>query len=162
MRHAFGHAGTSCDNRDPVISFFLGNDSRRAAKAGPPRQKSSARAKRHGNRVLMVGSFRELALYRAEVLRQSGFAVSVPNTIEEAMRVMKRGDFDSVILSYTLPNSTVEKLAEHARDVCPDCPIIAITDTPVLDRLISPDAIALAHEGPPALLAALRKVLLHS
>jgi hypothetical protein len=78
------------------------------------------------------------------------------------MRVMKRGDFDSVVLSYTLPNAIVEKLAEHARDVCPDCPIIAITDTPVLDRLISPDAIALAHEGPPALLAALRKVLLHS
>lgn len=120
---------------------------------------ASSREKKRGNRVLMVGTFRELALYRAEVLRQSGFRVSVPENTNEAVLRLLEGDFDSVVLSYTLPSETVEQLAEIARESCPNCPIIAITDTQVFDKRITPDAIALAQDGPPALLAALHKVL---
>jgi len=120
---------------------------------------SNPREKKRGNRVLMVGTFRELALYRAEVLRQSGFRVSVPESTHEAVLRLRDGDFDSVVLSYTLPSETVEQLAEVARESCPNCPIIAITDTQVFDKRITPDAIALAQDGPPALLAALHKVL---
>jgi DNA-binding response OmpR family regulator len=107
----------------------------------------------------MVGRLRELALYRAEFLQQAGFAVSTPQDENEAMRIMRRGDFDAIVLSYTLPNETVQQLADSARDYCPDCPIIAITDTSRFDRRIAPDAVALANDGPAALLSALNRVL---
>jgi CheY-like chemotaxis protein len=79
--------------------------------------------------------------------------------VDEALAIMKQGDFDALVLSYTLPSETVEYLAERAREACPDCPIVAITHSPQMDRRIEPDAIALATEGPPALIMALRNVL---
>src|SRR5690348_11881581 len=55
-----------------------------------------------GSRVLLIGKFRELALYRAEVLRMHGFRVSTPATVAAAMDVIRRREFDIVVLSYTL------------------------------------------------------------
>jgi CheY-like chemotaxis protein len=112
-----------------------------------------------GNRLLMIGLLRELALYRAAVLQQSGFAVTAPTDIQEALRIIETADFDAVVLSYTLPNDVVQFLADQARAHCPDCPIIAITHNKLVDRLVQPDAIAIADEGPEALLAALHSVL---
>ena len=143
---------------DFVLLLPSGEGSRKSRNISP-RGTSNPREKKRGNRVLMVGSFRELALYRAEVLRQSGFRVFVPESVHEAVLRLLEGDFDSVVLSYTLPSETVEQLAEAARESCPNCPIIAITDTQVFDKRITPDAIALAQDGPPALLAALHRVL---
>ena len=111
------------------------------------------------NRVLMIGRMRELALYRAEVLRVAGFEVLAPETSDEAKAMIEHGDFDVAVLSYTLPSDTVEEMAEHLRDHCPDCPLVAIAETDRVDRRIAPQAIALAAEGPPGLLSALHKVL---
>ena len=107
----------------------------------------------------MIGLLRELALYRAEVLRQSGFVVYTPADIEEAVQTMQRNEFDALVLSYTLPDETVQFLAERGREICPDCPIVAITTTGTTDRRIQPNAIALANEGPASLLNALHSVL---
>lgn len=145
---------------EPVVALLasFNNDPEhpRREKRG---QANSPRAKKIGNRVLMVGRLRELALYRAEFLQQAGFAVSTPKDEVEAIRIMRSGDFDAIVLSYTLPNETVQQLADSARDYCPDCPIIAITDTRRFDRRIAPDAVALANDGPAALLSALNRVL---
>lgn len=119
----------------------------------------SPRVKKIGNRVLMIGRLRELALYRAEFLRHAGFTVSTPQDEFEAMGIMRLGDFDAIVVSYTLPDATVQELAESARDYCPDCPIIAITDTGIFDRRVSPDAVVVANDGPGALLSALNRVL---
>src|SRR6185437_14907503 len=102
--------------------------------------------KKVGNRILVVGRQRELALYRAEFLRLAGYCVDTPEDEDEALRIMRRDEFDAIVLSYTLPNETVQQLAESAREHCPDCPVIAIADTERFDRLISPDAIALAKD----------------
>lgn len=139
-----------------LASFYEDSDRPQPEKKGRAR---SSRGEKTGNRVLMVGRLRELALYRAEFLRQAGFAVSTPEDEAEAIRIMRRGEFDVIVLSYTLPNETVQQLADSAREYCPDCPIIAITDTSVFDRRIAPDAVAVANEGPAALLSALNRVL---
>ena len=107
----------------------------------------------------MVGRLRELALYRAEVLRHAGFVVHTPETIGEAIAVLKRREFDAIVLSYTLPSDTVQVLSDIAREHCPDCPVIAIAESYKFDRRINPDAVALANAGPPALIAALRQVM---
>ncbi len=124
-----------------------------------PREVHGLRKRKAGNRVLVVGRQRELALYRAEFLRLAGYSVDIPEDTDEALRIMRNDEFDAIVLSYTLPTETVQKLAESAREHCPDCPVIAIADTEKVDRLISPDAIALAKDGPEALLSALKRVL---
>ncbi len=111
-----------------------------------------------GNRVLLIGRLRELALYRAEVLRTHGFQVLTPETPAEAMELIPRGGFDIAVLTYTLSSDLVEELAEAIRQSCPDCPLIAISDSERLDKKIFPDQTVLAREGPAALIAALRRV----
>jgi CheY-like chemotaxis protein len=115
--------------------------------------------KKLGNRVLMLGRLRELALYRAEFLGHAGYITIVPGDEDEAFRILHNVQFDAIVLSYTLPDELVQRFAEAAREFCPDCPVIAITHTNTIDRRIAPDAIAIANEGPAALLSALRRVL---
>ena len=111
-----------------------------------------------GRRVLLIGRFRELALYRAEVLRVHGFQVSTPATVVAAMDTIRRREFDIVVLSYTLASDVVEELAEQVRQYCPKCPVIAISDNRSTDKRILPDETAFAEDGPAALIAALRRV----
>ncbi len=127
---------------------------------GPERRHKEGREDRKsgGRRVLLIGKFRELALYRAEVLRAHGFQVSTPATVAAAMDTIRRREFDIVVLSYTLPSDVVEELAEQVRQYCPCCPLIAISDNRRVDRKIFPDAIAFAEDGPAALIGALRRV----
>jgi CheY-like chemotaxis protein len=111
------------------------------------------------NRVMIVGRIRELALYRAEVLRHQGFHVLTPETKEEAMAMIRNASFDVAVLSYTLPSTLVQEIAEEIREVCADCRIVTIAESARFDRRIAPDAVAVAEEGPPGLVAAIRKVL---
>ena len=110
------------------------------------------------NRVLMIGRIRELALYRAVVLRDRGFDVSTPETHEDAVAAIRKGGFDIAVLSYTLSNDEVQELAELIHEYCPDCPVIAISSNQRIDRTIRPDEMVNADEGPAALIAALNKV----
>jgi DNA-binding NtrC family response regulator len=106
----------------------------------------------------MFGRIRELALYRAAVLRDRGFEVTTPHSVEEAIAAIRKGGFDIAVLTYTLSNETVQQLAELVREYCPDCPLVAISNSRRMDREIGPDAMVNADEGPEALIAALRRV----
>ena len=106
----------------------------------------------------MIGRIRELALYRAAVLRDRGFEVSTPETHQEAVAAIRKGGFDIAVLSYTLSNDAVQELAELIREYCPACPLVAISSNQRVDRLIRPDEMVNAEEGPAALIAALNKV----
>jgi hypothetical protein len=127
--------------------------SRRRAKSKPQAQKRT-----FGGSVLILGHIRELALYRAEVLRAHGFHVATPRTEEEMKAAIRRDNFDVAVLSYTLPNDIVEEMAELMREYCRDCALVAITDTGRVDRKISPDEVVLADDGPGALIEALHRV----
>jgi CheY-like chemotaxis protein len=111
------------------------------------------------NRVLMLGSIRELALYRAEVLQQHGFHVLIATHREQGLDLIHAGNYDVVVLSYTLPDRVVREFADEMREYCPECPVIAISDAHRPDPIIRPDQMILADEGPAALLSALRHVL---
>ena len=111
------------------------------------------------NRILLFGKIRELALYRAEVLRAHGFLVAIPESKEETVAAIRQGDYDVAVFTYTLSNDTVEELTELVRQHCPDCRLITISDTKFPDPKINPDANVLADDGPKALLQALRETL---
>jgi CheY-like chemotaxis protein len=108
-------------------------------------------------RVLVFGRLFELALYRAEVLRSRGYSVLTPRTKAEAIAAIENGEFDVVVLSYTLSSDTAEELMELARQKCPASPLITISDSESLDRRLHPDIVVRAKEGPAALIKALQR-----
>ena len=137
--------------------------------ARPPRSKASARpntsdgkkADAGAPRLLIVGSIRELGLYRAEYLRAKGFVVEViaPPSASEVVATLRQGAFDAVILSYTLPNRLALDLTELVRQECPGCALIAISNDHGVDPRIMPDELVIADHGPEALLKAVRRAL---
>jgi hypothetical protein len=138
--------------------FFRGKGNGAGSSNEFPDRRRSARRKTRGNRVLMFGRIRELALYRAAVLRDRGFEVTSPASREEAIAAVRKGGFDIAVLTYTLSNEVVKEFAEMVREYCPDCPLVAISSGRHIDREIGPDAMVNADDGPDALIAALRRV----
>jgi hypothetical protein len=123
-----------------------------------PHKKRRANQTTSGTRVLLFGRIRELALYRAEVLRDRGFSVTIPGDKREIVEIIRRGELDVAVLSYTLPSDLVQEIAELVREHCPGCALVAISDTGRIDRKVDPDETVIADDGPPALIAALRRV----
>jgi hypothetical protein len=130
----------------------------RVSGATQSKSKRQMQKRTLGRGVLILGHIRELALYRAEVLRAHGFSVATPHTEEEMKAAIRRGNFDVAVLSYTLPSDTVEEMAELMREYSGECALVAITDTGRVDRKISPDAVVLADDGPDALIEALHRI----
>ena len=108
--------------------------------------------------VLMLGRNLELALYRAEVLRNAGHTVRIPKNKLEALEIINSSAFDVAIISYTLSSKSVEELAELLRQKAPQTAVISIAAEGWEDRLIEPDETVLASDGPQALVAALQRI----
>jgi PleD family two-component response regulator len=142
-----------------IIAFSPSDDAPQPPHSSEEEKQKFPRKRRIGNRVLIVGLLRELAIYRAEFLRQAGFKVVTAVDSDEALPIVQHGRFDAIILSYTLPTHTVRYLANATRDYCPDCAIVTIAETSALDRHIDSDAVVIAEEGPAALVSALNRVL---
>ena len=128
------------------------------ARSRKQRRKTSGDGSVSGE-VLLFGQLRELALYRAEVLRLNGFEAIIPRSREEALAAIESGGLNAAILSYTLSNEIVQEISEFLRQRCPECPLIVISQTGRVDRRIDPDEIVIADEGPAALLRALARVM---
>ena len=141
------------------VAFLPADDPANPRSQWKPEPDNFPRKTRVGNRVLIVGRLRELAIYRAEFLRQAGFSVATAADSDEAVRIIQHGRFDAIILSYTLSSRTVQYLADACRDYCPDCAVVTITETSTLERPINSDAVVIAEEGPSALVSALKRVL---
>lgn len=142
-----------------IPAFATTDDRRKHAdrKQSSPKSQESA-TERTRNRVLLFSGMWELVLYRAEVLRTHGFQVITPRTKEDAVHAIKCGELDVAVLTYTLPNEIVHELADLLREHCPECRLIAISDSGKVDRKIAPDATVLANQGPAGLIQALRRL----
>ena len=151
----------------PISTPLIWTENGRERRFGDSKHSERSKAKLDGakgkasqkNRVLMLGSLRELALYRAEVLRSRGFQVQISTNREDALERIRAGGYDAIVLSYTLSDATVRELADEVREYCPQCPVVAISNTRRPDRTIKPDLMVLADEGPAALISALHQVL---
>jgi DNA-binding response OmpR family regulator len=144
---------------DADLVFFPASDDARGRSVRPQSRSLETVGRNGANRVLILGRLRELALYRAEVLRNYGFQVLIPETDKEAIEIIDDRNFDVAVLSYTLLDTEVQDFVERIRQSCPDCPVLAIAQTTKRDRRIEPDAVVLAENGPTELVAALRTLL---
>ena len=152
-----GSVGSDVCNGIAVLAGARMPGGRRRAKSSSGGDKSGLPA--GSRKVLLIGRIRELALYRSEFLRAKGFSVVAPSNRAEVLDVIRRGSYDIVVLTYTLSSESVLEFAEMARQHCPECPVIIITDTGNTDRRVAPDEVVVADEGPEALLAALHRVV---
>jgi len=132
-----------------------GRDNPESPGAGAERRKKPRTV---GNRVLLFSGIFEVALYRAEVLRGHGLDVRTPRSKEEAVAIIKRGEADVVVLTYTLPSETVNELSDLVRQYCAGCRLIAISESGRVDQRVAPDAVVIASEGPAALVEAIRRL----
>lgn len=110
--------------------------------------------------VLMLGTQVDLGHYRAEFLQSHGIGVRVvfPESKAAALSAIRGGNFDAAILSYTLPNEIAKELVELIDQVCPDCPLIAITRQRWEDREFKPDETVLDTDPPQTLLEVLARI----
>jgi CheY-like chemotaxis protein len=157
MRPAFDFSSPIKFEICAIGGGFYKDSSKRVTKANGGR----IRRRMAGNRVLLLGKQRELALYRAAVLRDRGFEVKAPTDLNEAIVEITSGGYDVAVLSYTLSSDEVERMAELVRQACPNCPLVTISTTGRMDRRVNPDDTVLADEGPPALIRALQRLRAH-
>ena len=149
--------GASLLTYEQLPLFSLGDENK---PTGSKQSKQGvAQRVNNGRRVLFFGAFRELALYRAEVLHIAGFSVTIAESKEDVAAILKRCDLDVAVFSYTLPSDTVLEMSELLREYCPDIPLVTIANQRWTDRRISPTEVVLADDGPRALVAAIRRTL---
>jgi len=145
-----------------TISFEIYSLAVGGKPARGPRQKRNkkqpSRKPSDPRRVLIYGKLLELALYRAEFLRSKGFTVVIPKSKAEAIAAIEDGEFDALVISYTLASDTAEEVVELARQKCPHCPVITVSDTGKVDRRLRPDVVVRANEGPAGLIKAVERV----
>jgi CheY-like chemotaxis protein len=141
------------------VELHLAGNDRCQASTGTRQGRRRARITTGITRIFIFGRMRELALYRAEVLKSRGFSVVVPASKTEALDAIEQGEFDVAVLSYTLSSDTIQELSELLRQKCPTCPLITISENHSMDPKVRPDRIVLAHQGPEALIKALRQVI---
>lgn len=108
--------------------------------------------------VLILGKQLELGHYRAEFLQSYGIHVVFPESRKDAIAAIRAGNFHAVILSYTINNETAKELLDLVEQVCPDCPLIAITKDRWDDREFKPHETVLDTDPPQELLEALRRI----
>ncbi len=150
------HSHTALPVAHPNYKLASGRKSLRVPKRSQGAKHQSRKADQP-RRVLIFGRLLELALYRAEVLQSRGYAVVMPRSKADAVRAIEDGEFDALVLSYTLASETAEEIVELVRQKCPGCPLITISETGTADPKLRPDLVVRANEGPAGLLRALQK-----
>ena len=108
--------------------------------------------------VLMLGRQIELGYYRAEFLKSHGIKVVFPENKPDAISAIASGNFDAVIVSYTLSKETASELVNLIKQTANDCPIVAITQQAWDEDGFPRDETVLDRQGPQALIDALIRV----
>jgi DNA-binding response OmpR family regulator len=108
--------------------------------------------------VLMLGRQLELGYYRAEFLKSHGIHVIFPEKKAAAISAIRTGDFDAVIVSYTLSTETTNELVRLIKQTSPDCPIVAITQQRSNEHGFQRDETILDRSGPQGLIDALIRI----
>lgn len=111
--------------------------------------------------ILMLGKQLELGHYRAEFLQSYGIHVVFPENKNAAMKAIREGAYDAIILSYTLDTKTLKKLMALIQRHCPGCPLILITRERWDHAEFKVDETVLDSQPPKSLLDAIQRVQVH-
>jgi DNA-binding NtrC family response regulator len=105
--------------------------------------------------ILLLGqetNFRPLLM---EALKQAGHGWQFAATWDNADALIQQHTFQCVLLSYSLASEMIEEFIELLNQVCPACPIIAISEQAEMDWKLQPTTMVRADHGFEALIACL-------
>jgi CheY-like chemotaxis protein len=115
-----------------------------------------SRGTRLKKRILSISYDKVLLLTRHELLKQEGFEVRSAYGFAEAMEACRgHDDFDVVVMGHSMPRKDKTALVRALRIKC-DAPLVSILK-PGDPTMPQADYSVDAHEGPKALLEAVRK-----
>lgn len=107
-------------------------------------------------KIISVGTDRELLWPRNSVLESAGFDVITTASQDDAVSAIQIGNCGTLLLCYSLLRPQRQVLAEEFRKYCPDGKIVAITNQR-LDKPDFADAFVYGVDGPEALIDAIRR-----
>jgi DNA-binding response OmpR family regulator len=106
--------------------------------------------------VLMVGRDRVLVGTRSKVLRTAGYTVVPAFTPRQAIDEFVKGDFDLVLLCYSIPDNAKERLVSIIREHTSCTPIVSVAS---FDGQFDDFADATIENDPNLIIDSLRQVL---
>jgi DNA-binding NtrC family response regulator len=108
--------------------------------------------------ILLLGQETTFSPLLLEALKQAGHGWQFPATRENAVALIQQHSFDCVVLSYSLASDMIEEFIEVLGQVCPACPIIAMSEQDHMDWKLQPTMILRADQDSEALIANLAMV----
>lgn len=106
--------------------------------------------------IISVGESPNLLLLREAILQSSGFTVFSTADLAEAVAAIERGNFDVLLLCYSVPSEWRTELIEKFRQHCRGGRVVAITDRPITHCPSDVDELVYGIEGPDALMHAIQ------
>lgn len=107
-------------------------------------------------KVISVGTDRELLWLRNAALKSAGFDVESAEHHDHALAAIQRGDCVTLLVCYSLTDPIRQVLAEEFRKHCPDGRIVEITNRR-MEKSHFADTFVYGLEGPEALIEAIRR-----
>ena len=105
--------------------------------------------------ILLFGQETNFRPLLVEALKQAGHEWQFPATRESAVALIQQHTFDCVVLSYSLASEMIEEFMELLNQVCPACPIVAMSEQDDMDWKLQPTMIVRADQDSEALIAKL-------
>ena len=105
-----------------------------SSKSSPPVSQDPERPRR----ILLCEDDALIRLDIADILESLGTNVTETGTGQEALQMLKTGEFDALLIDVGLPDMSGEDVAVQVRDTCPGIPIIFATgqsDVPAARKL---------------------------
>ncbi len=106
-------------------------------------------------KVLSVGSDRELLKLRHAVLESVGFRVHTAQGEADALREIQNGDYGALVVCYSLDLETRRRLVESFRICSPHGRVVSISNKQP-DQPYFGDVIVYGLDGPEVLIQAVR------
>src|SRR5438309_9210914 len=106
--------------------------------------------------ILLLGQETNFRPPLVEALKQAGHEWQFPATRENAVALIQQHTFDCVVLAYSLASEMIEEFVELLNQVCPACPIIAMSEQDDMDWKLQPTMIIRADQDSEALIATLQ------
>src|SRR5438270_2437798 len=103
--------------------------------------------------ILLLGQETNFRPPLVEALKQAGHEWQFPATRENAVALIQQHTFDCVVLSYSLASEMIEEFVELLNQVCPACPIVAMSEQDDMDWKLQPAMIIRADQDLEALIA---------
>lgn len=90
-----------------------------------------------GKRVLVVDDEKSIRITLKEFIHEWGYEVYTVADAEEALKTLRKYDFDVIIIDIILPKIDGIKLFEEIRKISPDVQVVIMTGEPTVETAVS-------------------------